>query len=127
MPFRLVERISRVPTTGAYTARTLRVVGDHPDFEPETIQTPDGLFDGVMYVELSPNRMLSLEPFCSWLDCSMCLRSEVYYIDRVRDARNARLKSFDRGHPYESKQIADHLRHAGFGPPRSQLTRRTDW
>ena len=113
-PFRLVESITRDHATGLYAARTLRLVGDHPDFEPETIPTPDGLFDGLVYVEFDTDRLLNLDPFCVWSDCPQCLRPEVYYLDRIRNDRTARFRSFDRGHLHESDAAAETLHRSGF-------------
>lgn len=114
LPIWLVERITLREDEG-FDVRALRLMGDHPDFEPKLFQSPTALRDGELYVELAPDRRVPLGPVFSWFDCPFCRRPEVYFVDRVQNS-TARLKSFDRGHPYDSQEVADRLTSLGLGP-----------
>jgi type I restriction enzyme M protein len=114
LPFWLVERIT-LRADGMFDVRALRLMGDHPEFEPTVFQSAAALRDGELYVELAPDRQMALWPSFSWFDCPSCRRPEVYFVDRVQSP-TARLKSFDRGHPYASQEVAERLAALGLGP-----------
>ncbi len=71
-------------------------MNDHPVFESARVESRIPMADSTFYVELG-DQYLTLAPFIVYRYCSHCHNSEMFYVDRLRDA-DAVLKSFARGH-----------------------------
>ena len=105
-----INRIRWNARHDVYTMNCLSLMGDHPDFPPISIQTPQVYADEHLYLEISPSELVAIEPFCYLRDCSTCLAPELYYPDRVT-SNSVILKSLDRGHELDDASIAYEITH----------------
>lgn len=108
-PIRLVSNID-VSRRDEIALSCIRYMGDHPGLTQEDIPFSRALHKGDLYVEVGPNNWLPLFPFLSVNSCPACKVREVFFIDSWAEARTiARLKSFDRGHTFDSDDVAAEL------------------
>lgn len=105
----LPKRASWRRTTRRFEITALKLMGDHPEFEPAVIYEDNPVAENAIYVTPdTEGRPYDLTPFCVMLPCNKCLRSEIYYPDRV-DNNGAHLRSLDRGHQLADGDLGDEL------------------
>ena len=109
-PLRLVRDMDYREDTGEMELKCLRYMGDHPGFLQESIARARPVPKGKLFVEVEPNVRYETSPFITVLNCATCRQPETYFIDTWdRSAGKARLRSFERGHTVESREIATEL------------------
>lgn len=105
-PIRLVADSKFVRSEGKFHARCWRVTGDHPTLPQEQIWTKTPLEEGELFLELDQDQRVSLFPFITAGHCSHCGTREFYFIDKWDERKRlAYLKSFERGHTQESRDV----------------------
>jgi BRCA1 C Terminus (BRCT) domain len=96
-----VDRIDR-----AIKLVCLRYVGESVAHELEELRHPVPQPRGDLYVELAPQRWVSLYPFILAVNCTRCKAPETSFVDRwSRRDGTALLKSFERGHTQENPAV----------------------
>lgn len=107
---RLVADCKFVRSEGKFHARCWRVTGDHPALPQEQIWTKTPLEEGKLFLELDQDQRVSLFPFITAGHCSHCGTREFYFIDKWNEGKKlASLKSFERGHTQESREVFEGL------------------
>jgi hypothetical protein len=109
-PIRLVTDLDGVRGSRRVIVQALRFVGDHPALIQELVEYPETLIKGDLYVEMQEGSWKALFPFISVHNCPDCKYRETYFVDRWKRAEGkAILKSFERGHTIEHREIAASL------------------
>jgi hypothetical protein len=109
-PIRLVQDFDVDRRNGDFTLKCLRLTGDGPGFSQERMSFPKALPRGDMVLDLGHKNWVQLYPFIVASNCPSCRYRETYFIDRWNDRKStAVLKSFERGHMEEQKEIAGAL------------------
>jgi len=109
-PLRLIRDMSRIRGGREVTLVTLTCMGDHPGFGQQQMTYPDALTKNDLYIEIEKDNWNQLYPFLLAHNCSQCNNREFYFVDRWPDKNGlAVLKSFERGHTYESGEAGEEL------------------
>ena len=92
---------------GTFVLKCLRLAGDGPGFRQEKLSFPKALPRGDMVLDLGDDNWAQLYPFVVASNCHHCRYRETYFIDRWDDRKGTVLmKSFERGHAEEKREIA---------------------
>ncbi len=90
--------------------KTLKYEGDHQALQQEKVHYPEPLSKNTLYIEINPDEWVTLFPYISVHSCHKCKLTEIYYIDRWQGGgTEAKVKSFERGHTENVKEIGDTL------------------
>jgi hypothetical protein len=93
-----------------FLLKCLRLEGDGPGFPQERVRFPKALPRGDLVLDLGDENWVQLYPFVVASNCPHCRYRETYFIDRWNDRKNTTLmKSFERGHTEERRDISDTL------------------
>jgi hypothetical protein len=107
-PLRLVTDFDTIRDSSEIKVNCLRYVGDHPGFKQEQIIYNDLVTKNDVYIQSQPGSWRSLFPFITVHNCPHCRIREIYFVDRLNGGeKSAKLKSFERGHTEESKEIGE--------------------
>jgi len=107
---RLVQDFDVDRRSGGFLLKCLRLVGDGPGFSQEKVVFPEALPRGDLYLDLGNQSWVSLYPFVAASNCPFCRYRETYFVDRWNDRKGtALMKSFERGHTEERRDISDSL------------------
>jgi hypothetical protein len=107
-PLRLITDFDRIRNSAEINVKCLRYAGDHPGFQQEQIKYNDIVKKNDIYIELQPGSWRSLFPFITVHNCPHCRTREIYFIDYFAgEGKSAKLKSFERGHTEESREIGE--------------------
>jgi hypothetical protein len=111
-PIRLVREIDAIRGTTRVILQTLRLAGDHPGLMQEKLEYATPLKRNDLYIELQSGIWEPLYPFLSVHSCPTCKIRETYFVDAwAGPGKGAKLKSFERGHTIENKDIGEALKH----------------
>ena len=106
-PIRLVQDFDVDRRNEDFVLKCLRLAGDGPGFPQEKVSFPRALPRGDLVLDLGGGRWIELYPFVGASNCPHCRYRETYFIDRRDDRKGTViLKSFERGHTEEKKEIA---------------------
>jgi hypothetical protein len=109
-PIRLVQDFDVDRRNGNFMLKCLRLEGDGPGFPQEKVGFPKALPRGDLVLDLGHGNWVQLYPFIVASNCPSCRYRETYFIDRWNDRKGtAVLKSFERGHTEEQKEISGAL------------------
>jgi hypothetical protein len=109
-PIRLVQDFDVDRRNNDFMLKCLRLEGDGPGFPQERISFPKALPRGDLMLDLGDGNWAQLYPFVIASNCPRCRYRETYFIDRWTDRKNTTLmKSFERGHTEERRDISDTL------------------
>ncbi len=109
-PIRLVQDFDVDRYDEDFVLKCLRLTGDGPGFLQERLNHHRALPRGDLFLDLGDQRWVPLYPFVVATNCPRCLYRETYFIDRWDDRKGiALMKSFERGHIVDDKQVADQL------------------
>lgn len=109
-PIRLVQDFDIDRRNNDFMLKCLRLEGDGPGFPQERIRFPKALPRGDLMLDLGDGNWAQLYPFVIASNCPRCRYRETYFIDRWNDRKNTTLmKSFERGHTEERRDISDTL------------------
>ena len=109
-PIRLVQDFDVDRRNGHFMLKCLRLTGDGPGFPQERVAFPKALPRGDMVLDLGHENWVQLYPFIVASNCPRCRYRETFFIDRWNDRKDtAVLKSFERGHTEEQKEISGAL------------------
>jgi hypothetical protein len=109
-PIRLVQDFDVDRRNGTFVLKCLRLAGDGPGFRQEKVNFPKALPRGDMVLDLGDDNWAQLYPFVVASNCHHCRYRETYFIDRWDDRKGtAVMKSFERGHTEEMKDISSTL------------------
>jgi len=109
-PIRLVQDFDVDRRNGNFMLKCLRLEGDGPGFPQEKVGFPKALPRGDLVLDLGDENWVQLYPFIVASNCPSCRYRETYFIDRWNDRKGmAVLKSFERGHTEEQKEISGAL------------------
>ena len=109
-PFRIVKAIDVLPSS-AIKMICLKATGDHPALRQEELCLSRGFPKGHLIAHTGNNNWISLYPFLTQDICPKCGVMEIYHLDKWRfDKNQMHLRSFERGHTQESKEISDTLK-----------------
>jgi len=97
-PIVLVTDLNIDRRTGLPVIDTLKYMGDHPALHQEKFKYPKALSKNTLFIRVEEHKLESLFPFVTVQNCPECHFREIYFIDGW-DGKQARLKSFERGHP----------------------------
>jgi hypothetical protein len=87
------------------------MIGDHPAWLQERHELPKYLKNGDIYLELTTGNWMPLYPFQTVATCPACKIRETYFVDKYDFHEGpAQLKSFERGHTIESRELGDALK-----------------
>jgi hypothetical protein len=110
-PLRLIRDMSRIRGGRDVTLVTLNCMGDHPGFAQDHETYPDPLTKNDLYIEIEKENWTALYPFVVPHNCSQCNHREFYFVDRwPSKSGEATLKSFERGHTFESPEAGEALK-----------------
>jgi hypothetical protein len=87
-------------------------MGDHPEFDAQTIVLGQPLANDTLYLLTSPVAV-DLTPFLVMRYCDLCRQPELCYADRVDDRRGLSLKSVARGHQVYAQELVQDLHTPG--------------
>jgi len=109
-PVRLVQDFDVDRRNGDFILKCLRLEGDGPGFLQEKVSFAKALPRGDLVLDLGDENWTQLYPFIVASNCHHCRYRETYFIDRWNDRKGtAEMKSFERGHTEEMKDIASTL------------------
>jgi hypothetical protein len=109
-PIRLVQDFDVDRRNHDFLLKCLRLEGDGPGFLQEKIRFPRAMPRGDLMLDLGDENWVQLYPFIVASNCPHCRYRETYFIDRWNDRKNTTLmKSFERGHTEESRDISETL------------------
>lgn len=109
-PIRLVQDFDVDRRNNDFLLKCLRLEGDGPGFPQERVSFPKALPRGDLVLDLGDENWVQLYPFVVASNCPHCRYRETYFIDRWNDRKNTTLmKSFERGHTEERRDISDTL------------------
>ncbi len=109
-PVRLVQDFDVDRRNDDFILKCLRLEGDGPGFPQEKVSFPKALPRGDLVLDLGDANWAQLYPFVVASNCPHCRYRETYFIDRWDDRKGTVvLKSFERGHTEEKKEIAGTL------------------
>jgi len=109
-PIRLVQDFDVDRRNGNFMLKCLRLEGDGPGFPQEKVGFPKALPRGDLVLDLGDENWVQLYPFIVASNCPSCRYRETYFIDRWNDRKGmVVLKSFERGHTEEQKEISGAL------------------
>jgi hypothetical protein len=109
-PIRQVIDMNSGRHAATIALRCLVFAGDHPGLRHEEVKHSKPLTKGDLYLDLRNGVWVPLFPFITALNCPRCRVREAYFIDRWPGGdAPAILKSFERGHTEEIKDVADEL------------------
>jgi hypothetical protein len=87
--------------------KCLRYTGDHPGLPQEEVVLNTALHKSDLYIDLGDQNWVSLYPYITVRNCPRCKAREIYFIDGWDSRKSvAYMKSFERGHPEEAKEVA---------------------
>jgi hypothetical protein len=116
-PIRLVQDFDVDRRNGNFMLKCLRLEGDGPGFPQEKVAFPKALPRGDLVLDLGDENWVQLYPFIVASNCPSCRYRETYFIDRWTDRKGmVVLKSFERGHTEEQKEISGALAALAGGP-----------
>ena len=119
-PIRLVQDFDVDRRNGDFVLKCLRLEGDGPGFMQEEVSRPQALPRGELVLDLGDGRWAQLYPFVVASNCPHCRYRETYFIDRWDDRKGTVLmKSFERGHAEEKKDISGVLADLAEGQPQN--------
>lgn len=119
-PIRLVQDFDVDRRNGDFVLKCLRLEGDGPGFMQEKVSRPRALPRGELVLDLGDGRWAELYPFVIASNCPHCRYRETYFIDRWDDRKGTVLmKSFERGHAEEKKEISGVLADLAEGQPQN--------
>lgn len=107
-PIRQVVNIDGERRSTRVLLHCLRIVGEHQGFRQEMVPWHSPMARGDLYLELSDRSWVNLFPYMQVLSCALCKTEEMYFIDRW-DNGSVVMKSFERGHTSERRQLHDDL------------------
>ncbi len=120
-PIRLVQDFDVDRRNGNFMLKCLRLEGDGPGFPQEKVSFPKALPRGDLVLDLGYGNWIQLYPFIVASNCPSCRYRETYFIDRWNDRKGITvLKSFERGHTEEQKEISGALAALAEGPEAQQ-------
>jgi hypothetical protein len=109
-PIRLVQDFDVDRRSEDFVLKCLRLMGDGPGFQQEKVSFPRALPRGDLMLDLGDGSWVELYPFVVASNCHYCKYRETYFIDWWDDRKGSvLLKSFERGHTEEKKEIASTL------------------
>jgi hypothetical protein len=109
-PIRLVQDFDVDRRNHDFLLKCLRLEGDGPGFPQERVRFPRAMPRGDLMLDLGDENWVQLYPFIVASNCPHCRYRETYFIDRWNDRKNTTLmKSFERGHTEESRDISETL------------------
>lgn len=114
-PIRLIQDFDIDRHSGDFIMKCVRLTGDGPGFPQEKVSSPEALPRGDLFIDLGHQKWVPLYPFVIASNCPYCRYRETYYIDRWDNKRVDRekgialMKSFERGHTEERRDISDTL------------------
>lgn len=97
LPWVLTRSSSYQPRSGEFHVIAFRAMGDHPEFERQSLTSVVPLADEILYL-LGQQKPIDLSPFLVVRYCDTCRKQQVCYADRLDAKRGTALKSFDCGH-----------------------------
>lgn len=109
-PIRLVQDFDVDRRNDEFVLKCLCLAGDGPGFPQEKVSFPKALPRGDLVLDLGGQNWVQLYPFVVASNCPHCRYRETYFIDRWNDRKGTTLmKSFERGHTEERKDISASL------------------
>ena len=109
-PIRLVQDFDVDRRSEEFLLKCLRLAGDGPGFSQEKVLFPRTFPNGDLLLDLGHQNWVPLYPFIEASNCPRCGYRETYFIDRWNDSKGiALMKSFERGHTEERRDVSDHL------------------
>ena len=106
-PTRLVQDFDVDRRNDGFVLKCLRLEGDGPGFMQEKVSRLRALPRGDLVPDLGDGHWAQLYPFVVASNCPHCRYRETYFIDRWDDRKGTVLmKSFERGHTEEKKDIS---------------------
>ncbi len=106
-PIRLVQDFDVDRRNDDFVLKCLRLEGDGPGFMQEKVSRPQALPRGDLVLDLGDGRWAQLYPFVVASNCPHCRYRETYFVDRWDDRKGTVLmKSFERGHAEEKREIS---------------------
>jgi hypothetical protein len=109
-PIHLVHDFDLDRRSGRFLLKGSRLMGDGPGFLQERLIYPRAVPRGDLFLDLGNENWVSLHPFVVASNCPRCRYRETFYIDQWKDKKGvAAMKSFERGHTEERKDVSDSL------------------
>ncbi|WP_147251730.1 hypothetical protein [Blastococcus sp. TF02-8] len=108
MPWLLVHDVKFRRREGDFLISASEAMGDHPDFEHRSLNSPTALAEDVFYLQ-TPEGALDLTPLVVMRPCPTCHQREVAFSDRLDGRQRVALKTFDRGHVLFDDTLADEV------------------
>jgi hypothetical protein len=113
-PIRLIHDFDVNRRNGDFMLKCLRLEGDGPEFPQERMgflkALPRGDLVLDLVLDLGHGKWVQLYPFIVASNCPSCRYRETYFIDRWNDRKGTVvLRSFERGHMEEQKEISGAL------------------
>ncbi|HEV7643185.1 MAG TPA: N-6 DNA methylase [Pyrinomonadaceae bacterium] len=109
-PVRLIQDSNQNWQTNVIVLNTLVYTGDHPGLKQEEMTAAAHFLKNHLYLELNPEKLVSLYPLISVHLCDSCKTNETYIIDSWNRSDNKiKLKSFERGHILKSNHITEQV------------------
>ena len=109
-PVRLVQDFDVDRRGGEFSLKCLRLMGDGPGFPQEKVTFREAPPRGDLFLDLGEQNWAPLHPFVVASNCPNCRYRETYFIDRWNGRKGTVLmKSFERGHTEERRDISDSL------------------
>ncbi|MEU6826365.1 hypothetical protein ABZ921_37615 [Streptomyces atriruber] len=108
-PWLLTISCSYRPRPRAFEVAMQRVMGDHPDFEPQSFTWAEPVANDTLYL-LSSEGPLTLAPLVASLLCDQCRQMEICYVSSLdRRTGTAVFKSFARGHEISAPELGEEI------------------
>jgi hypothetical protein len=106
-PIRLVQDFDVDRRNSSFMLKCLRLEGDGPGFPQEKVVFSKALPRGDLVLDLGHENWAQLYPFIVASNCPTCRYRETYFIEQWNDRKGmVDLKSFERGHTEEQKEIS---------------------
>jgi hypothetical protein len=103
-PIILVTKLNIDRRTELSVIDCLRYMGDHPALKHERVNYPKPLPKNTLFIELENRRLETIFPFVTVQHCPACRFREIYFVDGWY-GKQARLKSFERGHLEKNSEV----------------------